>query len=202
MTDPDLWSSGWYDGPLELRPFLRAWWRDRMAALRCFVKYRVLRRQLQLPGGPSATAAALNDMLKQAYGERKVEDLATRSHPLFAALKISTPGGLTSPIAMRMKREEAIAAVGGRTAQRAGIIPEHDDNTGLPCRNVGLPLTVENVLHDCCGWCHDQEEALAPKPPIERYCYTCKAAPGRPCVNGFTGAELPASTYHGARFHG
>ncbi len=68
---------------------------------------------------------------------------------------------------------EALDGWAGCTADRLTIstfagprlssatIPDHEDNTGITCRNSGLPLHVKNVLHDCCGWCHDQEEVMA-----------------------------------------
>jgi hypothetical protein len=120
MTDPDEWTSRWYDGELALRPFLRAWWRDRMAALRCFIRYRVLRRKRpELPrGGGAASLTGFSALLKQVYSADRVADLA--GMPNLSQLKISKPSGLTSPIAVRMQAEAAAARFAPGTKVRTG----------------------------------------------------------------------------------
>lgn len=107
--DPDLWSESYYDGELALRPFLRAWWREKMRALRSWWKYRVLRRPLpeRHRPAPSATAATLNALYKQVYSEVPAAD---RPHPVFGAIKkVSTPAGIVSPIAFAMRAKDVAA---------------------------------------------------------------------------------------------
>jgi hypothetical protein len=39
-------------------------------------------------------------------------------------------------------------------------VPEHDDNTGASCRNVGRS-TWKQLEHDCCGVCCDLQDEKA-----------------------------------------
>jgi hypothetical protein len=44
-------------------------------------------------------------------------------------------------------------------------VPEHDDNTGTGCRNVGrLPWTY--LRHDCCSECEDIHDQTASRPDV------------------------------------
>jgi hypothetical protein len=61
------------------------------------------------------------------------------------------------------------------------VVPVHDDNTGLECRNARSTVAWTDLNHDCCGECNELMEATesrddvsawlaekAKRPPIEQ----------------------------------
>ena len=45
-------------------------------------------------------------------------------------------------------------------------VPEHDDNCGSRCRNVGRASVTACASHDCCGFCNDLGEATPSVPRL------------------------------------
>ncbi len=45
-------------------------------------------------------------------------------------------------------------------------VPDHKDNTGADCRNVGASIWVDLEKHDCCHDCEDLAAALRLRPDV------------------------------------
>lgn len=72
-----------------------------------------------------------------------------------------TKGLFCDPRSMPQWAKDAWAARAeiGRTGKRIAV-PEHHDNTGAYCRNVGSATLADDVEHhDCCHFCNDLGEA-------------------------------------------
>lgn len=83
MNEEDF--EAYYDGPLELRPFLRAWCRDRWMRGKAFVLYRVLRRPRPVRAPQSAALAELSEMFKRAYSTEQLEQTVLKRSTFKAA---------------------------------------------------------------------------------------------------------------------
>lgn len=47
-------------------------------------------------------------------------------------------------------------------------VPEHEDNTGMPCRNEGVTRWTW-LDHDCCNDCNDRGTALRDDPSVQAW---------------------------------
>jgi hypothetical protein len=46
---------------------------------------------------------------------------------------------------------------------------EHDDNTGLSCRNTYVPVPWTYLDHDCCDVCGDEHEKLRSRDDVQAW---------------------------------
>ncbi len=93
----------YYDGELALRPFFRAYFRDRWMRLKAFVWYRLLRRPRPVHklGGGCASLSTLTEMYKRMYTVERVEAMASQPLPLYAL-----PKGKSASFAVAIPRPD------------------------------------------------------------------------------------------------
>ncbi len=74
----------------------------------------------------------------------------------------AAPGTRLKQYVVDMQRE---AAWERETCPKFSV-PEHDDNTGLSCRNSNYPVPWTHLAHDCCHDCCQWYEDFSARPEV------------------------------------